>query len=110
MADREITSIIASLDKLLAQSGPHLVICEIDDEANATAAARRSFARALADRAEAIGKSVRAFAVVARTPAAQGLHTALRWMTPSPCPERRFVSSVEAEDWARSQLTSESKR
>jgi hypothetical protein len=80
------------------------VLCEIDDDANVSAATRRTLARELAGRSDAIAKSVRAFAVIARTPASQGLHTALRWLTPAPCPERRFESTIDAEEWARTQL------
>ena len=108
--EREVVLVVTALDKLLAHGGPHLVVCEIDDEINASAGSRRRLARELADRHDAIAKGVRAFAVVARTPTSQGLHTALRWLTPAPCPERRFDSMLEAEDWARSQASTEAKR
>lgn len=101
VTETHVTNLLAGLDGLLLMQQPFAVVLELDDELVMSAALRRTLARSLADRRTGIRARCAAMAIVARTPTALGVHTALRWLAEASCPERVFGSAVDAETWAR---------
>lgn len=103
--DTDITEMLARIDDAIRRREAHVMVLELDDAIEVSAASRRSLAEQLRAREDSLARYCRGIAVVARTPGARGVHTALRWLAPSPCPERAFESAPEAERWLSSLLT-----
>lgn len=104
MSESQIDALTSALDALLVRNEPFAVVVEIDDEVGLTAPLRRKLAMGLEHRADGLRAHCVALAFIARTPTATGAHTAIRWLTPAVCPERVFIASLDAENWARTKL------
>jgi hypothetical protein len=96
----DIVEMLKRIDDSLKRRESHAIVWELDDEVEISAAHRKSLADGLNARESELVRYCRAFAIVARTAHARGVHTALRWLTPSVCPERTFDNPRDAENWA----------
>lgn len=104
VTESHVDGLLAALDRLLDRDAPFAIVVELDDAIGITAPLRRKLAVALDARSASMRKHCAALAFVAKTPGALGVHTALRWLTPAACSERVFMSSLEADEWAKARL------
>lgn len=107
VGETDVASFLVALDARLERKERFALVIELDDALAMSAAVRRKLAVALEERNAASKVHCAAIAIVARTPAALGVHTAIRWLTDAPCPERVFSVGVDAEAWARGRLAGE---
>ncbi len=104
VTEAHVSGLVSAFDARIAANRSFAVVLELDDQIAMSAALRRTFARALVDRRAGLLARCRGIAIVARTPMAVGVHTAIRWLVDASSPERLFASGLDAETWARKQL------
>ena len=104
MREADVNAMILAIDDLLRRREPHAIVLELDDAIDLPAVLRRKLAEQLTTRHDALVRYCRALSVIARTPNARGVLTALRWLVPAPSAERTFTNHLEAEQWALAQL------
>lgn len=100
----DIAELLKCIDESLRRREPHVIVWELDDEVDISAAHRKTLADGLNAREGEFVRYCRAFAIIARTAHARGVHTALRWLTPAVCPEHMFDNQRDAEHWAMGRL------
>jgi hypothetical protein len=104
VGETDVAALLVAFDERLRRQERFAVVIELDDALAMAAAVRRKLAVALEERSASTQQHCAAIAIVARTPAALGVHTAIRWLTDAPCPERVFAAGIDAEAWARGRL------
>ncbi len=100
MGEADVSTMIAALDEAVRRREAFALVLDLDDELELAPTLRRKLGQLLEARNAPLARYCKGIAVVARTPHARGVHTALRWLVAAPCPERSFPSSREAEPWA----------
>jgi hypothetical protein len=105
MGEPEVNTMIAALDEAVRRREAFAMVLDLDDELELAPTLRRKLGQLLEARNTPLGRYCKGIAVVARTPHARGVHTALRWLVAAACPERSFASAREAEPWALAAAT-----